>query len=226
MSRQQILVIEDDSTIQNFMQAILKNEDYDVMLAKSGKEGISLAASWQPTLIILDLGLPDMDGRDVLKSIRSWSEVPLLIVSARGNEAEKVACLDQGADDYITKPFGTSELLARIRTALRHQQKLPNNQEKFSVEDLSIDFSKRLVTLKDKAIHLTPNEYKILQLLAQHQGKVLTHDFIMKEVWGPYVNENQALRVNMYNIRRKIEENPADPRYIMTEVGIGYRLVE
>ena len=165
MSRQQILVIEDDSTIQNFMQAILKNEDYDVMLAKTGKEGISLAASWQPTLIILDLGLPDMDGRDVLKSIRSWSEVPLLIVSARGNEAEKVACLDQGADDYITKPFGTSELLARIRTALRHQQKLPDNQEKFSVEDLSIDFSKRLVTLKDKAIHLTPNEYKILQLL-------------------------------------------------------------
>lgn len=226
MSEQKMLIIEDDPAIINFMTAILTGADYQPISASRGKEGISLAATYNPELIILDLGLPDMDGLEVLKTIRSWSNVPILIVSARGHEAEKVACLDGGADDYITKPFGTSELLARIRTALRHRPQAALGTSPIAVGDLVIDFEKRQVRVADQEIHLTPNEYKIIQLLGQHQGKVLTHDFIMKEVWGPYTKENQALRVNLSNIRRKIEKNPADPRYIMTEIGIGYRLVE
>lgn len=226
MNQGLVLIIEDDSGIKNFMTAVLKGADYQVKTAETGTTGLSLAATWSPDVIILDLGLPDMDGLEVLTNIRTWSEVPILIVSARGNEQEKVAGLDAGADDYITKPFGTSELLARIRTALRHRKKVDSPLNFFQTGQLTIDLERRQVKMGSVEIHLTPTEYKILTLFAQHHGKVLTHDVIMKEVWGPYVNENQALRVNMSNIRRKLEENPADPRYILTEVGIGYRLAE
>lgn len=226
MSIKTVLVIEDDSAISNFMTAILTGNDYKVLTADTGKSGISMCATWSPDLVILDLGLPDIDGIEVLKTIRGWSEIPILIVSARGNEVEKVSALDEGADDYITKPFGTSELLARIRTALRHSTKKDSENSQLINGDLAIDFEKRQVKIAEEKIHLTPIEYKIIQLLAMNIGKVLTHDFISKNVWGPYVSENQALRVNMSNIRRKIEINPAEPRFILTEIGIGYRMVE
>lgn len=171
-----------------------------------------------------------MDGIQVLKQIREWSNIPVVVVSARGHEREKVEALDFGADDYITKPFGTSELLARMRTAIRHSQKKleerPSEYDKTVVGGLCIDYEKRMVKVDDKEVHLTPIEYKIIVLLSRNIGKVLTHDFLMKEIWGPYVNENQTLRVNMANIRRKIEANPAEPRYIITEVAVGYRMVD
>jgi Response regulators consisting of a CheY-like receiver domain and a winged-helix DNA-binding domain len=181
-------------------------------------------------LVLLDLGLPDVDGMEVLKKIRTFSAVPVMVVSARGNEREKVEALDCGADDYVTKPFSTSELLARIRTALRHSQHQVNTsalpEGSFSVGELMIDYEKRKVTVRKKEVHLTPNEYKIVVLLSQYAGRVLTHDFITKAVWGPYLDENRTLRVNMANIRRKIEKNQAEPEYILTEIGVGYRMVE
>lgn len=225
-----ILIVEDEVGIANFISAILKANDYKLIKAGTGKEAISMTASYSPDLILLDLGLPDMDGMDVLKNIREWSKIPVVIVSARGHEREKVEALDLGADDYITKPFGTAELLARIRTGIRHspQNRGENTWEttKFVVGELEIDYDKRQVGVAGRAVHLTPIEYKIIVLLAKNIGKVLTHDFIIKEVWGPYTNEIQALRVNMANIRRKIEENPAEPKYIVTQVGVGYRMVE
>lgn len=225
-----VLIVEDEEGICNFISAILTSNEYQVIRAATGKEAVSMAASHCPDLILLDLGLPDMDGIEVLRTIRQWTGIPVIVVSARGHEREKVEALDLGADDYITKPFGTSELLARIRTALRHSQKNINEgypeKDKIIIGDLEINYVKRLVTLGEKEIHFTPIEYKIVMLLSQHIGKVLTHDFITKEVWGPYTNEIQALRVNMANIRRKLEVNPAEPKYIVTEVGVGYRMVE
>lgn len=225
-----ILIVEDDESISNFISAILTSNNYTVMKTARGKEAVSMVASYCPDLILLDLGLPDLDGVDVLKSIRQWSSIPIVVVSARGHEREKVEALDLGADDYITKPFGTSELLARIRTEIRHSQKNASHtnteSDKITVGDLEINFGKRRVSIEGREIHLTPIEYKIIVLLAQNIGKVLTHDFLIKEVWGPYVNEIQALRVNMANIRRKLEVNPAEPQYIVTEVGVGYRMVE
>jgi two-component system KDP operon response regulator KdpE len=225
-----ILIIEDESAISNFISATLTSNDYQVIKATKGKEGISLVTSHCPDLVLLDLGLPDIDGIEVLKNIREWSAIPIIILSARGHEREKVEALDLGADDYITKPFGTSELLARIRTAVRHSRKIGKSDEpeatKINIGDLVIDDEKRIVHLNDKEIHFTPIEYKIMLLLSSNAGKVLTHDFITKNIWGPYTNENQTLRVNMANIRRKIEINPAEPKYILTEVGVGYRMVE
>jgi len=225
-----ILLIEDEVAISNFISTILTSNGYHVIKAQTGKEAIALAASHSPDLILLDLGLPDIDGIEVLKKIRTWSSVPIIVVSARGHEREKVEALDLGADDYITKPFGTSELLARIRTEVRHSQKIrsDNNLEtgKVTIGGLTIDLDKRIVKVDDREVHLTPIEYKIIVLLSKNIGKVLTHDYIIKEIWGPYVNENQALRVNMANIRRKIEANPAEPKYIVTEVGVGYRMVD
>ncbi|WP_303866244.1 response regulator [Acetobacterium wieringae] len=225
-----ILIVEDEAGISNFIAAILKANDYKMIKAVTGKEAISMTASYSPDLILLDLGLPDIDGMEVLKTIREWSTIPVVVVSARGHEREKVEALDLGADDYITKPFGTAELLARIRTGIRHS---PKNRSENALEstslrigELAIDYDKRLVTVGEKSVHLTPIEYKIIVLLSKNIGKVLTHDYIIKEVWGPYTNEIQALRVNMANIRRKIEENPAEPQYIVTQVGVGYRMVE
>ncbi|WP_167628380.1 response regulator [Listeria valentina] len=230
-TNQFVLVVEDEEGIGRFIQAVLEASDYKVLSAKTGKEALSMAASHTPDIILLDLGLPDMDGLELLKSLRVWSSIPVIVVSARLHEREKVEALDLGADDYITKPFGTSELLARIRTALRHRSSHPASGQDgevttFQLADLRLDFLKRQVTLRNEEVHFTPIEYKIVALLASHAGKVLTHDFIMHEIWGPYANENQALRVNMSNIRRKIEENPAEPRYIRTEVGVGYRMTE
>lgn len=230
-----ILIVEDEEGICNFISAILSSNDFNVIKTSKGKEAVSMTASYCPDLILLDLGLPDMDGIEVLKTIRQWTNIPVVVVSARGHEREKVEALDLGADDYITKPFGTSELLARIRTALRHHQKIsigsPSEADKITLGDLEINYSKRIVSVAGKEIHLTPIEYKIIVLLSKYIGKVLTHDFIIKEVWGPYTNETysseiQALRVNMANIRRKLEINPAEPKYIVTEVGVGYRMVE
>jgi two-component system KDP operon response regulator KdpE len=225
-----ILLVEDELAISNFISTILTHNNYNVIKADKGNEAIKLTASHCPDLILLDLGLPDMDGIEVLKSIREWSGIPIIVVSARGHEREKVEALDLGADDYIMKPFGTSELLARIRTAVRHNRKgRDENQleaEKITIGALCIDYEKRIVKVEDKEVHLTPIEYKIIVLLSQNVGKVLTHDLIMKEIWGPYLNENQTLRVNMANIRRKIEVNPAEPKYIVTEVGVGYRMVD
>lgn len=230
-----VMIVEDEEGICNFISAILASNEYNVIRTKKGREAISMAASFCPDLILLDLGLPDIDGVEVLKTIRQWSGIPIVVVSARGFEREKVEALDLGADDYITKPFGTSELLARIRTALRHNLKNTAENlcaaEKITVGELEINYSKRFVSISGKEIHLTPIEYKIIVLLSKYIGKVLTHDFIIKEIWGPYSNETyeseiQALRVNMANIRRKLEVNPAEPKYIVTEVGVGYRMVE
>ena len=225
-----ILLIEDEDNITDFLTAILLSNDYHVIKAKNGKEGLSMMTSYNPDLILLDLGLPDMDGVDVLKQTRKLSDVPIMVVSARDNEREKVEALDLGADDYITKPFSTSELLARIRTALRHSLHKKKASEMpdaiFTVGELAIDYEKRKVSVGKTDVHLTPNEYKIVVLLSQYAGKVLTHDFITKAIWGPYTDENRTLRVNMANIRRKLEKNQAEPEYILTEVGVGYRMVE
>ena len=224
-----VIVIEDEKNICNFIETTLENHDYKVMTAHTGKEGLSYITSFCPDVVLLDLGLPDIDGMDIIKQVREFSIVPVIVISARIQEGEKVAALDAGADDYITKPFGTSELLARIRTALRHSQ-LPASGKKEAVYrsgDLTIDFEKRLVTIAGNEIHLTQIEYKLVSLLAQNAGKVLTYDYIINHIWGPYADSNnQILRVNMAHIRRKMGENPADPKYINTEIGVGYRMRE
>ncbi len=224
-----ILIIEDDETISNFISAILTANGYRVVKTPKGSQGVAMAASHSPDLVLLDLGLPDMDGVEVLKLLRAWSGIPVVVVSARGHERDKVEALDLGANDYITKPFGTAELLARIRNAIRLTQRVEKGvrpETVISVGELEIDLDKRNVTLAGKDLHFTPIEYKIIVLLARNIGKVLTHDMIMREVWGPYTNEIQALRVNMANIRRKLEINPAEPKYIVTEVGVGYRMMD
>lgn len=228
-----IIVIEDEKSICNFIETTLTAHNYKVITAATGQEGLSFITSCFPDLILLDLGLPDIDGIEVIKQVRSWSMIPIIVISARTHEQEKVLALDTGCDDYITKPFGTSELLARIRTALRHQQHIggsaiTNTEPVYSYEDLVIDFSKRLVTLRGEEIHLTQIEYKLVSLLAKNGGRVLTYDYIINHIWGPYAdnNNNQILRVNMAHIRRKLEKNPAEPNYIFTEIGVGYRMRE
>lgn len=229
-SNPEILVVEDEMNIVHFITACLTADGYRTVHATTGKQALAMAASHSPDLILLDLGLPDLDGILVLKSIRAWSEVPIIVVSARQDEPEKVEALDLGANDYVTKPFGNSELLARIRTALRLQARIesamPPVDNLFVLGRLSIDYEKRLVCVEGRSVHLTPIEYKIVVLLSQNAGKVLTHDHMIRVVWGPYASDSQVLRVNMANIRRKLEQNPADPQYILTEVGVGYRMVE
>lgn len=224
----QILIVEDEPAIRDILSTAFSHQGYSVVEARTLAEGLTLAASHQPDLILLDLGLPDGDGMTLLHKIREWSTVPIIVVSARQNEEEKVEALDAGADDYVTKPFGNQELLARARTSLRRHQALANPQHSqlFCVDGLVLDFKKRTLNVDGNAVHLTPIEYKIVALLAKHTGQVLTHDAIIKEVWGPYASDSQVLRVNMANIRRKIEKNPADPQYILTEVGVGYRMAE
>ena len=230
LNKIKIMVIEDEEAISNFVATTLKANTYAPLVAKTASEALSMIPSHCPDLILLDLGLPDMDGIEILKKIREWSSTPVIVVSARGEESDKVEALDLGADDYIAKPFGTSELLARIRTALRHSMK--NNSsvaatDIFRTKGLMIDFDKRLVSVDGKDVHLTQIEFKIVSLLAKSAGRVLTYDFIITELWGPYaVKDNQILRVNMANIRRKLERNPASPEYIFTEVGVGYRMVD
>ncbi len=226
-----ILVIEDEPTICKFIDATLSANHYKVILCRTGKEGIALISSHCPDLVLLDLGLPDMDGLQVIKEVREWASLPILVVSARTDEQSKVEALDAGGDDYITKPFGTSELLARIRTALRHyvksESKSSKNKNLYKVKNFLIDFDKHLVTVNGNEVHLTQIEYKLVSLLAQNPGKVLTYDSIITKIWGPYAErDNKILRVNMANIRRKLEKNPVEPEYILTEIGVGYRMVE
>lgn len=229
-NKQMILIVEDEKNIGNYIETIVISNGYKAIRALNGMSGLSLCTSHHPDLILLDLGLPDMDGMEVLQRIRGFSGVPVIVISARTQEKEKVEALDNGADDYITKPFGSEELLARIRTALRHRPQVGNMQQVnpvYSRDGLIIDFDKRLVTLKGEDIHLTQIEYKLVSLLARNAGKVLTYDSILKEIWGPYADtDNQILRVNMANIRRKLEKNPAEPHYIFTEIGVGYRMKE
>lgn len=230
--REKILVVEDEKNISHFISAVLNTNGYEAMQARSGEEALSMISSHCPDLIILDLGLPDMDGMEILRTIRSWSRLPVMVVSARTHERDKVEALDAGADDYITKPFGSAELLARIRTAIRHTRtRLENDRLAqtgvFKAGKLAIDYDKHRVFLDGKDVHLTQNEYKLVSLLGMYAGKVLTYDFLIRELWGPGAKaDNQILRVNMANIRRKIEENPASPAYIFTEVGVGYRMIE
>ncbi|MFL0197161.1 response regulator [Clostridium sp. WILCCON 0269] len=225
-----ILVVEDDKPIRKFITASLAAQAFKYIEADKGTEAIALFLSYSPDLIILDLGLPDIDGIEIITKIREWSKTPIIIVSARENERQKVEALDKGADDYLTKPFGIGELLARVRVALRHgiTNKNPyKNKDIFEIKDLVIDFNKRRVIINDEHIHLTPIEYKIMALLCKYPGKVLTHNFIIGEIWGPSTgNETKSLRVFMASLRRKIEKNPAQPEYIYTEVGVGYRLVD
>lgn len=226
-----VLVIEDEKSICDFIAKTLNASDYKAVTAGSGKEGLAILTSALPDLVLLDLGLPDMDGIDIIKQTREWSSLPIIVISARVQEREKVAALDAGADDCITKPFGTDELLARIRTAIRHSNKIVddkvNSTRPYSARGLVVDFGKRLVTVERKEIHLTRVEYKIVSMLAQNSGKVITYSSLIEQVWGPYADDNnRILRVNMANIRRKIEKNPGEPEYIFTELGIGYRMIE
>lgn len=227
-----ILIIEDEQHISNFICRVLESHNYKTIQAFSGTEGLSVITSQCPDIILLDLGLPDIDGLAIITQVRTWSSSPIIVVSARTNESEKVKALDLGADDYITKPVSTPELLARIRASIRHSNKMNSDSiltlRPYVSEGLIIDFERRIVTVNSNIIHLTPVEYKIVSYLAQNSGKVITHTTLMTKIWGPYsdVEDNKILRVNIAHIRRKIEENPADPRYLFTEVGVGYRLRE
>ena len=226
-----ILLVEDEENIRSFISTTLKNQNYKITVASSGTEGLHLSASLCPDLILLDLGLPDMDGMQVIQKLREWSSIPIIVISARNHEQEKAKALDLGADDYITKPFSTVELLARIRTSLRHSNQMNGVASRvasaYHHKNLCIDYDKHLVTLDGEMIHLTQIEFKLLSLLSQNCSKVLTYASIMEKIWGPYVdNNNQILRVNMANIRRKIEKNPATPEHVFTEIGIGYRMAE
>lgn len=230
--REKILVVEDEKSISHFISTVLNNNGYEAMQARSGAEAMSMISSHCPDLIILDLGLPDMDGLEILRQLREWSSLPVVVVSARSHERDKVDALDLGADDYLTKPFGTDELLARVRTAIRHTRTASGNDEiarngTYTVGDLTIDYNKHQVLMRGENVHLTLSEFRIVALLGKYAGKVLTYDFIQEHVWGPYgSSSNQILRVNMANIRRKIEKNPAEPEYLFTEVGVGYRIAE
>lgn len=228
-TRASIIIIEDEKNICNFIETVLTPQNYQVTCAYTGTDGLKLINTHKPDVVLLDLGLPDMDGLEIIQEVRAYSSVPIIVISARTMERSKVAALDMGADDYLTKPFGTAELLARIRTALRHSQTgaSAKSQPLYHVGDLMIDFERRLVKVKDQDVHLTQIEYKLVSLLAQNAGRVLTYDYIINEIWGPYADSNnQILRVNMAHIRRKLEANPAEPQYIYTEIGVGYRMRE
>jgi len=232
-NKETVLVVEDEQTITSFISTILTANGYEVQTAENGVQALVMITSQCPDAVILDLGLPDIDGQRVIKSIREWSEVPILVVSARMHERDKIMALDQGADDYVTKPFATGELLARLRTALRHAAQRKAIEQGLRADSvyrcggLVIDHGKRRVFVDGEDVHLTQNEYRILEVLAGHAGRVLTYDFIIRNVWGPNASfDKQILRVNMANIRRKIEANPAAPQYLRTEIGVGYWIVE
>ena len=224
-----ILIIEDESPIRKFLRISLESQGYQVIEAENGNKGLQHAAAGPPEIVVLDLGLPDMDGLEVIQRLREWSTVPIVVLSARGREADKIAALDAGADDYLTKPFSAGELLARIRVALRHLATAHASRADsvFDVGELRVDLARRRVSLGEQEVHLTPTEYRLLAVLVKHAGKVVTHRQLLKEVWGPdSVHENQDLRVYMGQLRRKVERDAARPRYLRTEAGIGYRLMD
>ncbi len=224
-----VLVIEDEPEIRRFLRTSLSAHDFDVDEAENGREGLRKTAEQPPDLILLDLGLPDMSGFDVIGQVRGWSSVPIIVLSARGRETDKISALDAGADDYLTKPFGVGELLARLRVALRHQSRLhdSNASSVFTAGDLTVDLARRQVTAAGQEMHLTPTEYRLLTTLIQHAGKVLTHRQLLKEVWGPdSTHETHYLRVYINQLRQKLGDNAASPKLILTEPGVGYRLQE
>lgn len=231
MSNFNILVVDDDKAIRNLITTTLEMKDYRYQTASTGNAAIMAVLSNNPDVMILDLGLPDMDGVEIIRKVRSWSSIPIIIVSARSDDRDKIEALDEGADDYLTKPFSTEELLARLRVALRriHHSELITKEmvnNIFINGNLKIDFSAGCAYLSDKEIHLTPNEYKLLCLLAKNIGKVLTHNFILKEIWGTSLpGDTQSLRVFMATLRKKIEKDTSNPKYIQTHVGVGYRML-
>ncbi len=227
-----ILIVEDDPGIRIFLKTTLTSNGCDALIAETGREAFEMMTSHCPDCVLLDLGLPDMDGNAIIKSVREWSRTPIIVISARDSEEDKACALDLGADDYLVKPFGTIELMARIRTALRHTfTVLANDGIALSgqchVGDLTIDYHKHRVFFKDKDTNLTPNEFRIVALLGKHSGQVVTYKAMLRELWGPYASQdNKILRVHMANIRRKIEPNPDEPIFIFTEVGVGYRMAD
>lgn len=230
MNKLQILIVEDDSSVKNLMTTTLKAHDYKYIVAETGEDAIRQASTYNPDIILLDLGLPDIDGVDVIKKIRTWSNVPIIVISARSEDADKIEALDNGADDYLTKPFSVEELLARIRvTGRRLAVMMANgeaNESVFINGKLKIDFAAGCAYLEDNELHLTPIEYKLLCLLAQNIGKVLTHTFITQKVWGSsWDNDVASLRVFMATLRKKIESKPDSPQYIQTHIGVGYRMM-
>lgn len=230
--KNKIMIIEDDPGISNFLKTTVSAAGYDAIVAGSGTTALQMISSHCPDCVLLDLGLPDMDGGEIIRSMRSWTRTPIVVISARSMEEDKAAALDDGADDYITKPFGAVELLARIRTALRHTRTTAENDEiglkdVYHVGGLEIDLKKMRVLLDGKDVHLTPNEFRIVALLARHAGRVMTYGSMLRELWGPGASkDNKILRVHMASIRRKIEPDPNEPVYIFTEVGVGYRMAD
>ena len=221
-----ILVIEDEPEIRKFLKVILTSHDFRFTFAETAKEGIKLVSVKPPDVIILDLGLPDLDGFEVIKHVRTWSQVPILVLSARGQEKDKVTALEMGADDYLTKPFGAAELLARIKVAQRHiRQSISDDQKRVESGELVVDLEKRLVLLSGKPVDLTPTEYKMLGVLALNAGKVVTNKQLLQEVWGRNAEDNSHyLRIYAQHLRRKLNDDPMHPKHIITEAGVGYRL--
>jgi two-component system KDP operon response regulator KdpE len=218
-----VLVIDDEAAIRRFLHSALSSDEFLLHEAESGHSGLSAVAGFRPEVVLLDLGLPDIDGIEVIRRIREWSQVPIIVLSVRDQEDDKVAALDAGADDYLTKPFGVGELLARMRASLRRSQ-TTTPEPVFLCGELVVDFSLRRVTVAETDVQLTPTEYDLLKLLTAHAGKVLTHSFILKQIWGiAYQDQPQILRVTISNVRKKIERDPARPKYITTEPGVGYR---
>ena len=230
--KDKVLIVEDEQSISSFISMILTANGYDTIIVNTGEEALTMISSHCPDLIVLDLGLPDMDGLEVLRSVRKWSSLPIVVVSARNHERDKVEALDDGADDYLVKPFGTSELLARIRTAIRHTRTSLSNPEiaqsgRFTTGDLVIDYDRRQVSVGGSPVHLTQTEYNILALLSQHTGKVLTYATIIRSVWGSMDDGSvKKLQVNMANIRKKLGCRPGDSRYVINELGVGYRIAD
>jgi two-component system, OmpR family, KDP operon response regulator KdpE len=224
MSNERVLVVDDEQPIRRFLRVTLTSQAYTVIEAASGQEALSVSATQKPDIIILDLGLPDIDGVEVTRLLRQWTQIPIIILSVRGSERDKIAALDAGADDYLTKPFGVGELLARLRAALRRTAQT-TNEPVFSSGSLKVDLVRRLVTTSGREVQLTPTEYELLSVLVTHAGKVLTHCHLLRDVWGAeYGEEFHMLHVNISNLRRKIEPDPARPQFIITEPGVGYRL--
>jgi len=226
LAKVKLLIIEDERPIRSFIKASLREEEFELKEAENAADGIALVATWNPDVVLLDLGLPDKDGLEVTQLLREWTQVPILVLSARGQEHDKIAALDAGADDYLTKPFSLGELMARVRVSLRHQQSLTKpDQPIFEVGNVKIDFANRRVWKGSEEVHLTPIEYKLLSVLAQNAGRVVTHRQLLNDVWGPaYSTESQYLRVYSAQLRHKLEVDPARPKIITTEAGVGYRL--
>ncbi|HET7754458.1 MAG TPA: response regulator [Anaeromyxobacteraceae bacterium] len=219
-----VLVVEDEPQVRRFLRASLSSRGYRLLEATTAREARQLATSHNPDLFLLDLGLPDEDGVELTRDLRGWASAPIIVLSARGREEDKVKALDAGADDYLTKPFGVNELLARMRVALRHARAVPTEGALIEVGPLRVDSARREVTVDGVEVRLTPTEFKLLLLLARNAGKVLTHGMILREVWGPNATQAHYVRVQMAELRRKLEQDPARPRLLLTEVGVGYRL--